>query len=383
MQKIAFFPGTFDPFTNGHLEIIKNAVDQKYEVVIGIGTNSSKTPWFSEIERKSMIDKVMYDNGLHHYTKTVIYTGLTIEAAKANYAGCIIRGVRNVIDREYENQILEINLHLSEIPTIIVDIGEGKSIIKYISSSIVRELVKNSKKWPEYIKDMVPDAVMDALKIRAVIPILKERFIKLFERNGGYRRDAEYCFDIILQKYSDPKRYYHGILHIADLLNKFDNMIWDNQSLFTDPDLVELAIFLHDIEMDFMVSGGLNEINSAKFAQYVVAKYLNKDHWYNQIYNLIMVTRYPSSNPITNDEKLFIALDLSIFGIVQPYKYEKYLKGIRYEYKFANDEQWKIGRIQFLKSLMESNCLKNNVTLDIYKNRFKRNIEIELENLQA
>ncbi len=375
MKRIAFFPGTFDPFTSCHLEILVHAIQQyEYDVVIiGVYSNPNKNPWFPAEERKAMIDRVIYDNRLHENVKTVIYTGLTIEAAKSHYAGVIICGIRNGIDHIYENQIAELNLHFAQIPTTIINIEKENGIVKFISSSIIRDIIINSTKWPEYIKGLVPDAVLDGLLIREMVPVLRERFVQLFERNGGYRNDALYCFNELLEKYSDPKRYYHGILHLVDLFSEF------RRDFFSDPDLVEFALFYHDIEMDFMMQGGVDELNSAKIAQNVVARYLKRDYWYTGVYRFILLTRYPSI-PETADEQRFVALDLSILDDNAP-AYQRYLRGLRYEYRFLNNNEWRKGRSQFLTSFTKSEYWKIDSVWQYYKKYSVSNIETELKTL--
>ena len=137
MKKRAVFPGSFDPLTLGHTDIIDRAISLFDEIIIAIGTNSSKKYMFSLEERRAFIEKT-YANQPKVIVDT--YQGLTIEYCKKVNSQFILRGLRNPADFEFEKAIAQTNRKMSEIETIFLLTSADTS---YISSSIVRDIIVN------------------------------------------------------------------------------------------------------------------------------------------------------------------------------------------------------------------------------------------------
>ena len=152
-MKRAIFPGTFDPFTLGHFDILKRSKQLFDEIIVGIGKNSEKKTMFSLKERVEFIEKVVKDD---NKIKVMSYDGLTIDFCEKVDAKFIVRGVRNNGDFEFEKAIARTNRFLSRIETIFIQTSAKTS---FISSSIVRDLINNdgdySKLVPESIYDFV------------------------------------------------------------------------------------------------------------------------------------------------------------------------------------------------------------------------------------
>ena len=137
MKRIAVFPGSFDPFTKGHEDIVLRSVPLFDEVIIGIGNNASKKRYF---DLDSMIPKIESAFNQYPQVKVIAYEGLTAEFAKANNANYIIRGLRNTTDFEYENSIGQANKHLwADLETVFLITSPH---LAYISSTIIREIHK-------------------------------------------------------------------------------------------------------------------------------------------------------------------------------------------------------------------------------------------------
>lgn len=155
MSKIAVVPGSFDPITMGHLDIVKRAAAIFDEVRVVVMNNSSKNPLFSVEERMALISEVT--DSIPN-VKVDSFGGLLIDYAIEVEANAIIRGLRAVSDFEYEMQITSMNRFLNEnIETLFMISGNQYS---FLSSSIVKEVAKYGGK----ITGLVPTAVEDALK---------------------------------------------------------------------------------------------------------------------------------------------------------------------------------------------------------------------------
>jgi len=146
MNRIAVFPGSFDPFTNGHKNIVERALPLFDTIIIAIGVNTIKHSLFTVDERIAQIKEVFTHNSA---IQVVEYKGLTIDFCKSVGAQCIIRGVRNGTDFEYENAIAQVNREISAgIETIMIPCDVSLSAI---SSTIVRDLIKYGRDVSDYI----------------------------------------------------------------------------------------------------------------------------------------------------------------------------------------------------------------------------------------
>ena len=144
-MKRAIFPGTFDPFTLGHLDILNRSKLIFDEVIIGIGKNDEKTSMFSIEKRIELIKSVI---NKEDKIEVMSYNGLTIDFCKKVNADFIVRGVRNNGDFEFEKAIARTNRLLSKIETVFLLTSAKTS---FISSSIVRDLIKNNGDYSKLV----------------------------------------------------------------------------------------------------------------------------------------------------------------------------------------------------------------------------------------
>lgn len=156
MKKItAVYPGTFDPVTNGHLDIIVRASDLFTDVIVSIAVNQNKKPLFTTDERKDMLVKV---TGHLKNVKVDSFEGLLVSYADKVKANVMIRGLRAVSDFEYEFQMSLTNKKLNpEINTVFLMPNEKYT---YLNSSLVRELAS----YDANVKEFIPDYVFKKLK---------------------------------------------------------------------------------------------------------------------------------------------------------------------------------------------------------------------------
>ncbi|MBO5060321.1 MAG: pantetheine-phosphate adenylyltransferase [Clostridia bacterium] len=136
-MRIAVYPGSFDPITNGHLDIIRRASRLYDKLIIGVLNNTSKSPLFTAEERKAMIDEAIV--GISNVSCDV-FSGLLVDFAKQNGASVIVKGLRTVADFEYEFQMALLNKALNpEYETMFMMTNTKYS---YISSSMIKEVAK-------------------------------------------------------------------------------------------------------------------------------------------------------------------------------------------------------------------------------------------------
>lgn len=150
MQRICLFPGTFDPLTLGHVDIITRAMPLFDKIVVGIGINASKEPMFSTDQRLKWIKDIFTDD-----TKVVgaVYEGLTVNFCQKIGAKFILRGIRYVSDFEYEKTIADANRTLDNSIETIFLTGEPK--YTSVASTIVRDIIRNGGNATPFLPEIV------------------------------------------------------------------------------------------------------------------------------------------------------------------------------------------------------------------------------------
>ncbi|MBI1342820.1 MAG: pantetheine-phosphate adenylyltransferase [Terrimonas sp.] len=150
MQRICLFPGTFDPVTLGHVDIITRALPLFDKIIVGIGTNTGKVPMFSAEKRLEWIEKIFQDEPK---VSGAIYEGLTINFCNKINARFILRGIRYVSDFEYEKTIADANRQLDKHIETIFLTGEPK--YTSVASTIVRDIIRNGGNASAFLPDLV------------------------------------------------------------------------------------------------------------------------------------------------------------------------------------------------------------------------------------
>jgi pantetheine-phosphate adenylyltransferase len=153
-MRVCLFPGTFDPITLGHTDIINRALPLFDKVVIGIGRNANKTPMFSEEQRLNWL-KELYAGD--ERVEAVVYEGLTVECCKRVGANFILRGIRYVNDFEYEKAIADMNRSINgHIETVFLT-----CLPQYtsVASTLVRDVLKNGGNVSQFLPAIVNNSI--------------------------------------------------------------------------------------------------------------------------------------------------------------------------------------------------------------------------------
>jgi len=162
-MKRAIFPGSFDPITMGHLDIIERSVDLFDEIVIGVLDNPDKQPMFTPAERCEMIEEVIttLDSKSCHL-RVDSFQGLLVNYAKQEEADCIVRGIRAVSDYEYELRMALMNRKLEpDIETVFLMAAEEYS---YVSSRLLKQVFSLGGR----VKGLVPDSIEEKMRAKGL-----------------------------------------------------------------------------------------------------------------------------------------------------------------------------------------------------------------------
>ena len=153
-MKIGFYSGSFDPFTNGHLHIIKTASKVFDKVIVGIGINYQKKRRFDSLLMKSAIEKTLKNEQLHN-VEVITYNSLTVDIALKYNSNFLIRGLRNDTDYAYEENLSQVNQEISDLDTIYFRAGN----LDFISSSMVAELISYNKDVSKYLPNEILEII--------------------------------------------------------------------------------------------------------------------------------------------------------------------------------------------------------------------------------
>ncbi|MFT4094112.1 MAG: pantetheine-phosphate adenylyltransferase [Niabella sp.] len=156
MQRICLFPGTFDPITLGHEDIINRAIPLFDKIVVGIGFNTYKKPMFSTTQRLQWIKDIY---GASDQVEGAVYEGLTVDYCKKIGAKFILRGIRYVSDFEYEKTIADANRALDKNIETVFLTGEPK--YTSVASTIVRDIIKNGGDASPFLSDVVYNSLKE------------------------------------------------------------------------------------------------------------------------------------------------------------------------------------------------------------------------------
>lgn len=157
-MRIGVYPGSFDPLTNGHLDIIKRASKLFDKLIVGVLRNSAKNSIFTMEERVALINKTLAADPDLQNVEVIMFEGLLVDFVKSSGASTIVRGLRAVSDYEYELQMAMLNKHMCEDIDTIFFMTDIKN--SFLSSSIIKDVAKNGG----CISGLVPEIIVDDIR---------------------------------------------------------------------------------------------------------------------------------------------------------------------------------------------------------------------------
>lgn len=157
-DKIGLFPGTFDPLTNGHLDVIRRGQGLFDQLIVAIGRNPAKREIFSAEERLEMINQILREECDDHVVAQD-FAGLTVDFARHVNATAILRGIRNVTDLNFEFQLALTNRAIADIETVFIMTGESTA---FTSSTLIKQIASAGD--IDRLHALLPKVVLDRLK---------------------------------------------------------------------------------------------------------------------------------------------------------------------------------------------------------------------------
>ena len=373
------YPGSFDPFTNGHKDVVRRAIRHNFGVgetlekfYICIAENDEKESAFTPEERKEMIEIALSNHPQRDIIEVIIYDGLIVDLAKFLGASYIIRGIRaNRKDRDEEELLAQTNKRLSKIRGFTLEtipIYAHDEFLDSVSSSLVKKLCKLG----EYIEvsRLVSPNIHQELMVKSLY--------KYFASNSCLLQNTINWLELTKIYKS---RAYHNLSHLGYMFNMLS--IYSSQTGFVASRDFILAIIGHDL-----VYEPLNDDNEEASYE-MLTRWLPENNqlvWNaSETKKLILATKYPSNiEKPTEEEALIMDLDLSILGTFHDKIWQNYCDNVRKEYSFVSDEVFNKGRIEFLRTLLNSERIfKTDTFYKMFEENARKNIANEIKRLQA
>lgn len=360
-MRIAIYSGSFDIVTEGHLWMIKKGISLFDKLIVGIGTNPSKQTLFDFKTRKRLLESVCA--GLADNLIIEDFGNLAlVQFARDKNAQYILRGIRSVSDFDYERMLKNVNTDLDEsIETVFLMPPKNLS---EVSSSMVKGMLK-IRGWEHIVTRYVPEAMRDALI---------ERFshdpVQVAIHYAGVLPSAT-----LEQHYSGAGRYYHNLKHIENCLIEFREI----EAKIKNPYAVIMALLFHDI----IYEPQAREFLANETASWELAKQLCQlnDNDHAAIKNYILHTSHNYTGDKDADTDTVCDIDMAILGYSE-HEFDDYEAAIRREYAFADDNQYKAGRVSFLQSLLARTAIfKTDYFYNKYEVSARANISRLIEQL--
>jgi len=376
MDKRALYPGSFDPVNSGHLNIMFRAGKIFDEVIVGIGENPSKRPYFSTGEKIDLIEAEVAE--IPGSFQVRAYSGLTSRFAEELNVNTLIRGVRGITDANEEQQLAGVLKEQStghQLETIFIPTELDLTFTSSTNARVISALRGGDASY------YVPPRVHRALADKAYNQYLCKKWSEVF----GDSTEAKSAFLTVCTRLSAPGRNYHTLEHLFEMFSVRDELITEDPKIASiEPDIIGAAIFYHDSIYDPKASSGANEDQSAEQARLTLRLLDWSAEKIERVVDLILMTKDHQLKDINDlGAALFLDLDLSIFGAGTK-RYQQYWQQIRDEYSFVDEVTFNNRRPGIMeKFLARDPIYRTPLMKQRFEAKARENLKSEIEELRA
>ncbi len=379
---IAGYAASFDPITNGHINVIKRMAPLYDELILFIAINERKKHMFSEEERKKMV--LICTKDLPNVRVVISKDVYLVNHARQLGVSVIVRGLRNTNDLFDEMALFEANRAICpEIQTIWVP---SWNELIYVSSSAVKSHVGLDPSWKNQVKKLVPKDVMFEINRKYTIEKARNYWSELVKDLGSPVGLSEQIEDILLN-YCSNVRFYHAIEHIVNMLDELKLAIDKLELSKEEHCVLRLAIWYHDIVYNLQDKDGFkNENNELSSAKYFLDKIWKSKILTNEISkkvcDLIEFTDHKHLN-LSNLGQILVDLDLTIFG-QHAEVFDEYDQNIRKEYYFVPEVAYLEARMKILQRFLnKSNIYYTTFFKEKYEDMASQNLSRVICNIDS
>jgi len=365
----AVYAGSFDPITNGHINVIERIAPLYDELVVIVAADSRKTYAFTSEERMSMTKAAVAH--LPNVTIDVCVGRYVVKHADLIGAQVIIRGLRNFKDLEDEHALAEENRRIcAHIETVWVPCLPD---LMHLSSSMVKGHVGADPDWEEQVARSVPAPVVIKLKEKFILDKARKHWTSLISALGN-PKGVEDIFKDLITRYGEPHRTYHNLEHIItmlDELEQFGDMLTHLEEAW--------AIWHHDAVCDPKAKD--NEEQSDLISKNHARKLGLPDLFGELAGTFILATKH-SALPLDDRAKIVVDLDMAILG--KPEKeFDSYEARIRREYDCISQPDFYANRSRILQSFLDRPSIySTELFRSKYESIARKNMERSIGQLQ-
>ncbi|MES3005174.1 MAG: pantetheine-phosphate adenylyltransferase [Patescibacteria group bacterium] len=371
----AVYAGSFDPITNGHINIVERAARLFDEVVVVVSVASSKHYTFCVSERVLMVKQTL--SHLQNVSVHICTDQYVVSYAYSIGATTLVRGLRNSEDLVHEQVLAEENRNICpEVETVLIPCIPN---LMHVSSSMVRGHVGADRNWEAQVSRSVPDLVVQELKKKFILGKARAHWARLMSEIGNPTGSEKILLEV-LSRYSESHRAYHDLIHIVNMLDELDLIVTKEGFSIA----LRLAIWYHDVvyetkSKDHPVVAD-NEERSAYKAQLDMEQMGLPCNLIQEVKRLILVTKH-ADTPSDHDAKLLMDLDLMILGKTAE-EFDEYEAGIRIEYEWVPETTFSTKRAQILQSFLNRKMIYSTpIFQEKYEGSARTNLERSVSKL--
>jgi len=367
----AGYAASFDPITNGHLDIIARAASLYDQLLVIVAVDPRKTYTFSAEERADMVR--ITTAHLSNVAVEMCVGRYVVHFAKAHGAQVIIRGLRNISDMEAESTLAHENRGINQfVETIWLPCLPE---LTYVSSSMVKSHVGADPDWEKEVSRSVPAVIVVRLREKFIMNKARKHWNRLMAEYGN-PRGHEQIFQELVKRYSEANRKYHDLDHIVMMLDEHSEVVGGESY---DKSAVEFGIWFHDAVYDPQSKS--NEGNSAVLAENALLRLGFKSFFRDMVKDAIKATDHVSSAK-TPEARMLIDLDLAILGQSKE-RFDAYEVAVRQEYAHVPDAEFRAARLAILQSFLERSFIYQTEFFEKkYGEAARRNLEMSVERLR-